>query len=188
MSKILAKFFNLIEHQNFKKVLIIYILFNLGILFTIYGSILYSPAMVPDVEDMTPEGARMEIKNLTKGALIGQNFELNEYNIGFDMLNVGGILLVIGMLYYNKIEYSAPNSKIRSPRLKLYSMRKAGHLKGNVLEWLCLILFLFAFFTFLYNIFVYIIMLSFIVGVIGFSIRKLNMVDLLSNHGIKSKN
>lgn len=180
LKKIIAKFIRLISHQNFRKVLVIYILFNLGVLFTIFGTVLYSPALVPDVDNLTPEDARMEIENLTKGALIAQNFEINQYNIGFDMINIGGIFLIISILFYNNVE-EIESSNVKNRRLKVYRLRNNGHLRGNILEWLCLIVFFFSFFTFLYNIFVYVIILSFIVGIIGFAIRKLNMVDLLSH-------
>jgi hypothetical protein len=147
---------------------------------TIYGSVLYSPALIPDREDVNPENARMEIINLTKGALISQDFELLEYNVGFDMLNIGGIFLIIGLLYHNYLEASSPKGDIRKPKLKIYKLRKEGSLQGNILEWLCLVVFSFAFFTFLQNIFVYIIILSFTIGVIGFTIRKFQLVDVLS--------
>ena len=122
----------------------------------------------------------MEIMNLTRGALIAQNFEINQYNLGYDMINIGGIFLILGLLYYNFIEASQPTGNNRIPKLKVYSLRKTGSLQGNVLEWLCFFVFLFAFFTFLYNIFIYIIMISFIIGVIGFTIRKFQIVPLSS--------
>lgn len=128
---------------------------------------------------MRPDDLKMELQNLTKGALIAQHFEINQYNIGFDMLNIGGIFLIIGLLFYNSLEYSPSDKKRKKPRLKLYKLRNTGNLQGNILEWLCLIVFLFAFFTFLYNIFVYVVIISLALGVIGFTIRKLNMTDLL---------
>ena len=63
-------------------------------------------------------------------------------------------------------------------KLKVYKLHKNGTLQGNILEWLALVVFLFAFFTFLYNIFLYIIIISFIIGVIGFTIRKFQIVSL----------
>ncbi len=121
----------------------------------------------------------MEIINLTKGAFIAQDFEINQYNIGFDMINIGGIFLIVGLLYYNYIEASGPGVRIKKPLLKVYKLRKSGSLQGNILEWLCLVVFSFSFFTFLYNIFVYVIMISFIIGVIGFTIRKFQFIDML---------
>ena len=178
MQNPIRKLTKITKPKEFKRVMVIYILINLGILFTLYGTILYSPALVPDAESYTPEGMRMEIINLTKGALIAQNFEINQYNLGFDMINIGGIFLILGLLYYNFIEASQPKGNNRIPKLKVYKLRKTGSLQGNVLEWLCLFVFLFAFFTFLYNIFLYVIIISFIIGVIGFTIRKFQIVSL----------
>ena len=171
---------SLIKHQKFKEAMVIYILFNLGIMLTIYGSVLYSPALIPDKNDITPEGARMEIINLTKGALISQNFEIYEYNIGFDMLNIGGIFLIIGLLYHNYLEAQHYKGEINRSKLKIYKLRRKGTLRGNILEWLCLVVFSFAFFTFLHNIFVYIIIISFTIGVIGFTIRKFHITNVLA--------
>ena len=179
MASIKAKIKKLVRRQKIREILVIYILLNLGILFTIYGTVLYTPAMVPDEKDLNPEYAKMELINLTKGALISQNFELSQYNIGFDMLNIGGIFLIIGLLYYNYVESSMKKKNEYKLRLKVYKLREKGHLQGNMLEWLCLIVFLFAFFTFFSNVFVYIIITSFIVGVIGFTIRKIYQGDLL---------
>ena len=181
MMKSFKKLLRLIKHKKFKEVMIIYVLINLGVLFTIYGCVLYSPALLPDAEDLTPEGAKMEIMNLTKGAFISQDFGISQYNIGFDMLNIGGIFLVVGLLFYNYLENSNTKKLIKKPTLKIYQLHKKGHLQGNIIEWSCLVVFLFAFFTFLSNMFVYIIILSFIVGVIGFTIRKLNSTVLLQN-------
>jgi hypothetical protein len=180
MENPIMKLRKLIKHQRFKEAMVIYILFNLGILLTIYGSVLYSPALIPDQNDITPEGARMEIINLTKGALISQNFDILEYNIGFDMLNIGGIFLIIGLLYHNYLEASCRKGQKKKSRLKIYKLRKKGTLQGNFLEWLCLVVFSFAFFTFLHNIFVYIIIISFTIGVIGFTIRKFQVANVLA--------
>ena len=173
---------NLINHKRFKEVLVIYILFNLGILLTLYGSVLYSPSMIPDTESITPEGARMQIINLTKGALIAQNFKLSQYNIGFDMINVGGICLIFGLLSYNYLEAMGSNQKSNLTKLKIYKLREKGSLQGNLIEWMALVIFSFAFFTFLHNIFVHIIVLSFIIGIIGFTIRKFHLVDIWAKY------
>ena len=180
MKNLIANLRILIRHKKFKEVMILYILFNLGILLTLYGTILYSPSLIPDTKDLTPEGARLEIINLSRGALISQDFELDEYNIGFDMINFGGIFLIIGMLFHNSVLASRTIKKNAGRRFKVYKLRKKGSLQGNILEWLCLVVFSFAFFTFLHNIFVYIIITSFIIGVIGFTIRKFQSTDLLS--------
>jgi len=173
MLRLLRKFSKFSRHEKFKSIIIIYIIVNLGVLFSIYGFYLFIPAIVPDEEDFTPEGARMEIQNRTKAASIGQNFEMSRYNIGFDLLNFGGIFLLIGSLAYNYLESKTTRSDSKSFRLKEYKLHKKGWFKGNILEWLCMILFFFAFFTFFYDIFVYIVILSFTVGVIGFTIRKI---------------
>ena len=178
----MAKIAKIIKTKQFKQVMIVYILFNLGILFVLFGSVLYSPSLIPDAEEVTPSGVRMEILNLTKGALIAQNFDLSQYNIGYDMINIGGIFLIIGVLYYNNILASGPSGQINKPILKVYKLRKTGSLQGNVLEWLCLVVFSFSFFTFFHNVFLYIIIISFIIGVIGFTIR--NSGDRYTNAGI----
>ncbi len=177
----MTKVTKIIKTKKFKQVLLVYILFNLGVLFSLYGSILYSPALLPDTENLSPQSARTEIINLTKGALIAQDFDINQYNIGFDMINIGGIFLIVGLLYYNYIEASRPVVKLRRPILKIYKLRRKGSLQGNILEWLCLVIFSFAFFTFLYNIFVHIIVISFIIGLIGFTIRKFQVGNIIPN-------
>lgn len=181
MESPMSKLSNLIRKRTFKKVLIVYILFNLGILFSFYGSILYSPSIIPETDELTPDGARMEVINLTKGALIAQNFEINQYNIGFDMINIGGIFLIVGLLYYNYIEATESVNLSKKRLLKVYKLRQKGTLQGNILEWLCLVVFSFSFFTFLYNIFVYIIIISFIIGVVGFTIRKFQIFEIGPN-------
>lgn len=177
----MLKIAKIIKHRKFKKVIIVYILFNLGILFVLYGSILYSPALIPDVDELSPQGVRTEIINLTKGAFISQQFDLNQYNVGFDMINIGGIFLIIGLLYYNNVEASGSHWKVNKPVLKVYRLHKYGKLQGNILEWLCLVIFSFSFFTFFHNVFYYIIIISFIIGVIGFSIRKFQLFDIVVN-------
>ena len=181
MKNPIAKLSKLIKKKKFKEAMIIYVLFNLGIILTIYGTVLYSPALIPDVEDITPEGARLEIMNMTEGAFISQEFELDQYNIGFDMLNFGGIFLIIGLLFHNSIEVTDRKKQDKTSRLKVYSLRNKGSMQGNILEWMCLLVFSFAFFTFFHNIFVHIIVISFIIGVIGFSIRKFQIVELFPN-------
>ncbi|WP_455392972.1 hypothetical protein [[Eubacterium] cellulosolvens] len=169
----------LIKNQRFKEPMVIYILFNLGILLILYGTFLYSPAMVPDVETLSPEYARMELINISKGVFISQEFQIDQYNIGFDMMNLGGIFLMVGLLFHNSILASHPKEDYEKRKLKVYKLRKKGSLQGNLLEWLCLVVFSFAFFTFFHNIFVYIIITSMIIGVIGYTIRKFQMVELI---------
>ena len=164
----------MIKHHRIKEVLIIYILLNLGILFTLYGSILYSPALFEDLDNINPNEARMELMNSTKGALIAQDYEIARYNIGFDMLNVGSIFLLIDTLVFNYI-ISRKDERQKNLSKYEYKLRENGWLKGNLFEWLCFILFLFAFFTFFSGIFFYIIITSFVIGLIGFSIRKLKL-------------
>jgi hypothetical protein len=161
-------------HHRFKEVMIIYILINLGVLFTISGSVLYSPAMIPDVTEVSPEDARMDLINSTKGAFIAQDFKIERYNIGFDMMNIGGIFMLIGTLIFNYIIAPTKQKDPKKPSKIIYKLRENGFLKGNIIEWLCLISFLFAFFTFFKNIFFYIIILSFVIGIVGFAVRKLN--------------
>jgi len=168
----------LIKNKKFKEAMVIYILFNLGILFITYGTYLYTPALIPDAEDLTPEGAKMELINITKGALISQVFEADQYNIGFDMMNFGGIFLMVGLLYHNSIAAARTDPKKVMNKLKVYSLRNKGSFQGNILEWLCLVVFSFSFFTFLHNVFVHIIVMSFIIGVVGFSIRKFQSIEL----------
>ena len=169
----------LITHKRFKEALTLYILFNLGILLILYGTYLYSPAMIPTAEDFTPEGARMELINISKGVLISQEFKIDQYNIGFDMMNLGGIFLIIGLLFHNSVAAARNNDELKNPKLKVYKLRNNGSLQGNIIEWLCLVVFSFAFFTFFHNIFVYIIIISMIIGVIGFTIRKFQFEDIL---------
>jgi hypothetical protein len=178
MKNPIAKLSKLIKKKRFKEAMIIYVLFNIGILFTIYGTVLYSPALIPDIDEMSPEGARLEIINMTRGAFISQEFGLDQYNIGFDMMNFGGIFLIIGLLFQNNIESGMLKKRRKAPRFRVYRLRKKGSFQGNILEWLCLVIFSFAFFTFLQNIFVHIIIISFVIGVIGFSIRKLHTIEL----------
>ena len=126
--------------------MIIYILINLGVLFTIFGSILYSPAMIPDTTGITIEEARNELINETKGAFIAQDYEVQQYNMGFDMLNFGGIFLLLGSLVFNYIIAPKRQKAHLDPTSETYALRKNGILKGNIIEWTCMILFLFAFF------------------------------------------
>ncbi len=181
MNKKGSTFIKLIKHQRFKEAFTIYILINLGVLLSIYGFILYYPALIPDAEDLNPENARAELMNNTKGAFIAQNFDMPRYNLGFDMLNFGSLFLLIGMLFYNYIETFPRSKKLLKRKLSTYSLHKKGWLKGNIFEWLCMIVFCFAFFTFFNNIFFYIIITSFILGVIGFTIRKIPKIKQWPN-------
>ena len=147
---------------------------NLAFLLTIYGSYLYSPALIPDTNDMTPEGAKAELLNETKGAFIAQDFDIPRYNIGFDMLNIGSIMFIVGMLFYNYIEAKMEKNNPKLGTQSVFKIREKGFLQGNLIEWLCLIVFFFAFFTFFNNVFFYIIIISFILGIIGYSLRKLH--------------
>ncbi len=165
--------------KKFLHVLILYIIVNLGVLLTIYGSILYSPALAPTNNDLQADELRMELINNTKGAFIAQDFNIPRYNIGFDLLNIGGIFLLVGMLFYNYLESSALSKRKEDPEKYLYRLHGKGILKGNILEWLCLILFLFAYFTFFNSIFFYVIMLSFTIGLVGFALRKLQLRNLV---------
>jgi hypothetical protein len=168
----------LVRHKRFKEAMTLYILFNLGVLLILYGTYLYTPAMIPDAEDFTPEGARMELINISKGVLISQEFQIDQYNIGFDMMNLGGIFLMIGLLFHNSVAAVEVGDKFEKRKLKVYKLRSNGSLRGNIIEWICLLVFSFAFFTFFHNIFVYIIIISMIIGVIGFTIRKFQVMEL----------
>jgi hypothetical protein len=130
--------------------------------------------MIPDTTEITMEEARMELINETKGAFIAQDYEIQQYNMGFDMLNFGGIFLLLGSLVFNYIIAPKKQKTHLDHTNETYALRKNGFLKGNIIEWTCMILFLFAFFTFFNNIFFYIILLSFAIGIIGFAIRKFN--------------
>lgn len=182
----------LIKNQRIKEFTIIYILITLGILFTVYGSILYSPALLNQNEYLSKDEVRMELMNNTKGAFIAQDFELVRYNIGYDMLNVGGIFFIIGTLVFNYIltknrsnAYNGPRkTRSKNPSKVEYGLREKGFLKGNILEWSCFILFLFAFCTCVNNIFHYIIFSGIAIGIIGYAIRKLKLPHLkLSRSG-----
>jgi hypothetical protein len=161
--------------------MIVYILFNVGIVLTIYGTVLYSPAIVPNSNSMSSENIRMELMNSTKGAFIAQNFEMARYNIGFDLLNIGGILLLISMLFYNYLATVTLSKHTKNKSEHTIKLHEGGFLNGNILEWLCIILFLFAFFTFFNSIFFYIILASLVIGIIGFATRKLHVTRLLKN-------
>jgi hypothetical protein len=137
--------------------------------------------MLPNPENLTPEDVRMELMNNSKSAFIAQDFDIPRYNIGFDMLNVGGIFLIIGMLFYNYIEASTLSKNSPDPAKYIYKLHNKGMFRGNILEWLCVILFCFAFFTFFNSIFFYIILISFMVGVLGFAARKLQLSRLINN-------
>jgi hypothetical protein len=92
--------------------------------------------------------------------------------MGFDMLNFGGIFLLMGSLVFNYIIAPKRHKMHLDPTKETYSLRKNGYLKGNIIEWTCMVLFLFAFFTFFKDIFFYIILLSFAIGIIGYAIRQ----------------
>lgn len=145
----------------------------------IYGAMLYSPALMPDFDESSTEDVRMELMNSTKGAIIGQNFDIPQYNIGYDMLNLGGILLLVGMLFYNYIETTTLKKEKVKPSKYLYKLHGNGLFRGNILEWFCVILFLFAFITYFNSVFFYIVLTSLTLGIVGYSIRVLHIKALL---------